>query len=383
MDLNPQFREFLSNIRPTDTQAESWRVGARTLQSRLHDDAELGPQVVGTFLQGSVRRGTAVRPSGDKRPDVDVVVVTRIDAQRTSPADAMGKFEPFLERHYSGKWRAQGRSFGIEMSYVDMDLVITALPLGEAGSAFLERLYKSAAVLSTETLDESADWRLNERWRPQDALSKALGQINESARNDAPSSEWKPHPLFLPDRDAGRWGRTHPLAQIQWTADKNRRCNTHYINVVRALKWWRLQHADSLPRYPKGYPLEHMVGVVVPNGISTMAEGVVAAFEGIRDTWATHAQGHTKPMLADHGVPEHDVLKRLTTEDFLSFYVMASDAAIVARRAWAEQDAQESAKLWRTLFGDRFPVPGPQGGDRKGFSTPAAAAAPPTSGRFA
>lgn len=383
MELNPQFREFLSNIRPTDTQAESWRVGARTLQSRLHDDVELGPQVVGTFLQGSVRRGTAVRPSGDKRPDVDIVVVTRIDARKTSPADAMDKFEPFLERHYSGKWRPQGRSFGIEMSYVDMDLVITALPQGEAGSALLERLYKSAAVLSTDTLDESTDWRLNERWRPQDALSKALGQVNESAMDDAPASEWKPHPLFLPDRNVGHWGRTHPLAQIQWTAEKNRRCNSHYINVVRALKWWRLQHADSMPRYPKGYPLEHMVGVVVPDGILTMAEGVVAALEGIRDTWAAYAQAHTKPKLPDHGVPEHDVLSRLTTDDFLSFHAKASDAANIARRAFAEQDAQESAKLWRTLFGDRFPVPSPRGGDRKGFSNPAAAAAPATSGRFA
>ena len=45
-----------------------------------------------------------------------MVIVTTIDYNRETPRVAMKRFEPFLERHYQGKWAQQDRSFGIEMS---------------------------------------------------------------------------------------------------------------------------------------------------------------------------------------------------------------------------------------------------------------------------
>lgn len=103
------------------------------------------------------------------------------------------------------------------------------------------------------------------------------------------------------------------------------------------------------------------------------------------DTWALLAAAGMKPRLSDHGVPEHDVLKRLDVADFKAFHAAAESAAETAREALLSQDAQESAGLWRELFGSRFPVPGPQGGDRarSGFTAPAQAAVPSTTGRFA
>lgn len=380
MELNPQFESFLTAIRPTPTQAENWRGGAKTLRDRLRDDAVLGPLVVSTFLQGSVRRSTAIKPLGDKRPDVDVVVVTNIDHNSMAPAAAMKLFEPFLDEWYQGKWEPQGRSYGIELSYVDLDLVITALPSDKDARKVMERLYRSEAVLTTASLEDVQDWRLNESWHAQHPVFGA-----GSVSSDAPTEDWRPYPLYLPDREVNRWGRTHPLAQITWSAGKNRRCNGHYVNIVRAVKWWRLHHAESLPKYPKGYPLEHMVGTVVPDGISSMARGVVAAFEGIRDTWAGYARIGIKPVLPDHGVPEHDVLKRLETADFLAFHAVASNAAELARRALEATDPQESGRLWRDLLGDRFPLPGPACGDRSkgGFTPPAGPANPARTDRFA
>ena len=384
MELNPQFKDFLANIRPTAKQAEDWRGGAKTLRQRLHYHPVLGPLVVTTFLQGSVRRSTAIRPLGEKRPDVDVVVVTNLDHTTMTPAAAMKLFEPFLERWYSGKWYPQGRSYAIELSYVDLDLVITALPSDPTTHKALERLYRSEAVLTTESLEDTQDWRLNEQWRPQDPLAQWLNERN-STLVDAPAADWRPHPLFLPDREVNRWGRTHPIAQVQWAAAKNRRCQGHYVNVVRTLKWWRLQHADVLPKYPKGYPLEHMVGAVLPDGTESMARGVVMAFEGLRDTWAWEVAQRSKPVLPDHGVPEHDVLKRLDVEDFLAFHAAVSKAAGLARRALDSTDPQESGKLWQELLGGRFPLPGPTGGDRStgGFTPPGVPADPVRTDRFA
>lgn len=89
---------------------------------------------------------------------MDVVIVTTIDYNREDPLVAMKRFEPFLERHYHGKWAQQDRSFGIEMSYVDIDLVVTALPAEPATRAAMESLYRSQAVQLDESLEESSDW---------------------------------------------------------------------------------------------------------------------------------------------------------------------------------------------------------------------------------
>lgn len=379
MELRAQFSEFLQNIRPTERQKEDWKSGANTLRSRLSADSSLNSQVVATFLQGSIRRSTAIRPTGDKRPDVDIVVVTDIDYHSTSPQQAMEKFVPFLERHYNGKWRLQGRSFGIELSYVDIDLVITALPTDPASKQLMERLYRSKSVQTFDTVEDDSSWRLNERWQPTPFGSQPL------VMDDAPSGNWRPNPLYLPDRDAGNWGRTHPLAQIQWTAAKNRSCNRHYTNIVRATKWWRQQNSDTVPKYPKGYPLEHMIGYLLEDGTSSVASGFVQAMETLRDTWRMDALFGRVPELADHGVPEHNVLKRLSAEDFKSFHFAVSNAAVLAREALDTDDAKKSGELWQKLFGTKFPLPGPNGGDRKGgfFVPPTRPAEPQRTDRFA
>ncbi|WP_234840063.1 SMODS domain-containing nucleotidyltransferase [Sinorhizobium meliloti] len=63
MELKAQFNEFLRDIRPTDRQKENWKTGSNTLRSRLAADEKLNEIVVATFLQGSVRRSTAIRPT--------------------------------------------------------------------------------------------------------------------------------------------------------------------------------------------------------------------------------------------------------------------------------------------------------------------------------
>lgn len=380
MELRPQFEQFLRDIRPSERNKEEWKMGSRTLRARLLADPDLSPMIVSSFLQGSVRRSTAVRPTGGKRSDVDVVIVTTIDHAVEQPSVAMRQFVPFLNKHYSGKWRQQDRSFGIELSYVDLDLVVTALPTDATDRANLMEIYRSQAVETTVSLEERSDWNLSKSWNPNASTIAGSDLITNDAMPDA---NWKPHPLMLPDRAVRNWGPTHPLAQINWTAVKNRACNGHYINVVRALKWWRYEHVDDLPKYPKGYPLEHMIGHVLPDDVQNMAQGVTLAFEGLRDKFQPYAEAGIVPFLADHGVPSHNVLKRLDVKDFIAFVAAVSAAAFEARKALDSQDTAESGERWQKLFGNCFPLPGPLGGDRaRGFTAPTVAAQPKTD-RFA
>ena len=166
MILQTDFAEFLQGIRPTKPMRDDLKTGHKTLRDHLNADEELKKCLVSDFLQGSYKRSTAIRPKGDRRSDVDIVVVTKLSERDCTAAQAMAVFEPFLNRHYKGKWQQQGRSFGIELSYVDLDLVLTSAPTeAETG------IYLSEALSTDDDLESAQDWRLHESWVGLDARS--------------------------------------------------------------------------------------------------------------------------------------------------------------------------------------------------------------------
>jgi len=110
-------------------------------------------------------------------------------------------------------------------------------------------------------------------------------------------------------------------------------------------------------KYPKGYPLEHMIWVCCPDSITSVAEGVRQTFANIVARFAPEVAAGKTPVLQDHGVPSHNVLKRLSAEDFKSFHEYCAVAAEIAKRASDALTIYESANAWRELFGEEFPEP--------------------------
>jgi hypothetical protein len=122
-------------------------------------------------------------------------------------------------------------------------------------------------------------------------------------------------------------------------------------------------------KYPKGYPLEHIVGDNCPDGIQSVAEGITATFENMVRSFKPWADLGIVPSLPDRGVPQHNVLARLSAADFKAFYETVCAAAKVARAALDETDLTKSVEGWRSLFGNRFPAPpAVKSNDRGGFS---------------
>ncbi len=322
------FIDFLKNIRLTESQVQDCKTGHSTLRERLHNDEDLKDIIVESFLQGSYRRATAIRPFEDKKKsDVDIVVVTKLDRNLVTPQQALDLFKPFLEKHYKGKYNAQGRSWGIELSYVELDLVPTSAP-----SEAQTQLIKSVSVSTDQTLEEARDWKLSPFWQP----GRTLGAMEKAA-----VEQWRQEPLWIPDREAKIWDKTHPLAQIVATQAKNANCNGHFVNVVKCLKWWRTTQRPR-PKYPKSYPLEHLCCINCLDNIQSVAAGVVSALECIRDTYKTYAANKETPWVSDHGVPEHNVLGRVSGDDFAAFHGHVTEAAELARRAHDEEDMRES-----------------------------------------
>ena len=358
MELPTYFTKFLQEIRPTENQKKHCKEGHQRLRNRLKADEKLKPIIVSTFLQGSYRRATAVRPKGEASLDVDIITVTRLSRiDYPNPDKAMDKFVPFLDKHYKGKYQRQGRSFGIELSYVNLDLVITSAP-----SEAEEEIYESKAVMTDLTPEDVDDWLFMKSWIPPHERTNQTAFL-ETLRGE----EWKAEPLWIPNRDAGDWEPTHPLEQIRWTWTKNAQCNKHYVNVVKAIKWWqRVNYEDDRP---KGYPLEHLIGACCPDDIKSVAKGVTLTLEAIVANYAGHALSKQVPCLPDHGVPEHNVLERVSGEEFAEFYDHATEAAGIAREALNAIDKAKSIEKWRELFGSKFPESvdnGDKGNDSKG-----------------
>lgn len=357
MELNSYFSDFLQEIRPTDKQKEQFQTAHSELRDKLNADDVLSPIIVSDFLQGSYRRATAIRPSKGCKADVDVILVTKLSNEEFTPDEAMQKFVPFLDEHYKDAYEFQSRSIGIESEGVDLDLVITAAPSEQEMG-----ILKSEAVTADDSPEEVDDWRLVKSWvsRAHRVGGKSAALLLEAARE----AEWKLSPLLIPDRDRKEWERTHPLAQIKWTWDKNKACGGHYVNVVKAVKWWRrVRHPEV--KHPKGYPLEHLIGACCPDGITSVAECVTQSLETMVRRYESYAKVKQTPSLWDHGVPEHNVLHRVSGEDFSTFLGQAADAAQTARRALDADTVGESAEAWRELFGNAFPKP-PGDDDDKG-----------------
>ncbi len=379
MDLNSFFTDFLATIRLPNEYAEECRKGHETLRQRLEEDPKLAPIIVSTFLQGSYRRGTAICPNHEQKADVDVVLVTKLSKEEYSPEKVFLLFTPFLDKYYPGQYKFQGRSIGISLKYVDLDLVIAAAP---SESEF--GILKSSSVVGYETLEEAGDWMLNKDWLPVGKRPEQKAYLTKSAGG---TEEWKSLPLYIPDREARVWEPTHPLAQIQWTRDKNARCNGHYVNVVKVIKWWH-RAQKTLPKYPKGYLIEHLVGTCCPDGIQSVAEGVTRTLEAITLMYKNEADQYRTPYCPDHGVPEHNVFRRVSGFDFAAFYGAVTGASRSARQSYDSNDVSQSAIGWRKLFGDSFPTPPPndsnnkQRPDKPGF-TPRVAPTVIGGGRFA
>lgn len=344
------FSDFLTAIRPDEALIAQYKDAHQTLRRLLIADPILGPIIINTFLQGSYKRSTAIKPHKGKKADVDVVVVTKISKDDCTPLVAQGAFVPFLEEHYGGMWEPQGRSIHIETGRVELDLVLTSAP-----SEAEEGILRSESVSSDDSLEEAPDWRLVKDWLPPEQRTVLY---RATSVQDVP--EWMTEPLMIPDREAECWEPTDPLAQIQWATEKNKATNGHYKNVVKALKWWRrVRHTQQ--KYPKGYPVEHLIGLCCPDGIDSVEDGVVRTLENIVDQYEDYAGSGGKPSLPDHGVPEHDVFHRLSPEDFGTFYTQAKDAAKIAREAYEAQDKQSASHGWQQLFDDEFPEAPPDG----------------------
>ena len=187
MNCKKNFIDYVSNINLQQYVKDELRDKYKILVERLKKEP-IGEHIIASFLQGSVARDTATKSVKSDKADIDIVVVTDFvctddlnnkDTYKKTPEQALNAFRDFLNKYYSGKWRKQGRSLGIEMSNCCIDLVPTALPSPKM-KAILREMFSDTENYTKDMLLESYG---------SDKL-KNYAQSN---------SDWKSDYLMIPD----------------------------------------------------------------------------------------------------------------------------------------------------------------------------------------
>ena len=159
---------------------------------------------------------------------------------------------------------------------------------------------------------------------------------------------------LIPDRKQEEWLLTNPPGHTKWTEDRNRLAGGHFKPLVKLMKWWRRQN-PTIAKKPKGFVIERITAECMNYLETYYGELFVNTLENIVNKYAVNALFNTVPNIPDPGVPGNFVTDGITPAAFAGFFNKAKAHAELGRKALNETDAEEATKLWRQIFGNRFP----------------------------
>ena len=307
MATQEQFCSFLSDIEPSPTTKSNASCRHTELRDFLVKDSEFKECHVQTFLSGSYKRDTAVRPMTVNgtvaRPDVDIIVVTN-HTSADDPKDVIDTLFAAVRRLKSQKStytsiRRQARSVGIETTTADMDAVPIIAPYGIEGP-----LYIANRKYETET----------EKWLP-----------------------------------------TNPPGHTAWTGQMNKISGGRFKPLVKLMKWWRRQN-PTISKCPKGFVIECIVAECFDPSESDYGKLFLGTLKAIVSKYKPYIDMKWVPPIADPSVPGNYVTSGLTYDAFEGFYGKIQAHAEIGERILAKTDSDEELELWRDIFGDRFPA---------------------------
>lgn len=297
MTTQQQFLDLLYEIEPSKSTVNACSSAHNTLRAYLRNDENFSEFHEETFLSGSYRRDTAIRPQKIdgvlQRPDVDIIVVTN-HTKDDDPHAVLDVLHQALADAGYENLTVNRRSIAVTLAGVDMDVV----PVIENGDSYL-----------------------------------------------------------IPDVDLKDWVPTNPIAHTEWTVTVNAEASGRFKPLVKLVKWWRRQHLSNLRR-PKGFILECLAAQHMSYRQQNYETLFVEVLEAIRDNYGWRVDNEMVPFLEDPGVPGSNVFSSVTPAEFKTFYAAVEKYAGLARKARDEEDPEKALKLWREIMGPRFPAAG-------------------------
>ncbi len=306
--LNGHFQKFHTNISLDDSRVERIRAAHTKLRELVQNDRPLSNVLYEVFLQGSFRNNTAIRPL---KGGFDVDVVLAIDA--TDPS--------------SGWWRGK-RDPEEVLNWVARRL--RDQPHYQSHGVTVARRRRCVRLIY------AGDFHL-------DVIP---------AHSDGNLE----NPLEVPDREASRWIQSHPKGYTEWCEKVNKRTNGKFTRVTKMLKWWCRQKFDS-NRAPRSIVLQTLIGTHMPNNPSSDAEALTYTLvhlnKWLQSQWLDSLGA---PAVYNPSLRGENLARGWDLEDYQLFKRRVLSATKKACEAFLEEDTEKSVRLWRELFGEKFPV---------------------------
>ena len=161
-------------------------------------------------------------------------------------------------------------------------------------------------------------------------------------------------PFYIPDRKLEKWLETNPPRHTTWTTETNDATGKRFKPLVKLMKWWRREN-PTVSKRPKGFVMECIAAECMDRDETHYGELFAKTLEGVVSRYRIAVLLGELPRIEDPGVPGNSVTNGMTFSAFEGFYRKAEAHAQKAREALAEEDSEKATKLWREIFGDRFP----------------------------
>lgn len=308
MTPNARFNEFITDITPSATTNSRSSSAHNSVRDALNSDDTYKGDVIRTFLGGSYKRKTAVRPvtkNGDKeRPDVDIYVVVKgstsyFSSDHKTPSDLIEALFSALNRNRTAlgitKITRNRCSIAISTEKADMDV-----------SPLLEH-------------DEDGYYRIG-------------------------------------NRETGEWYLTEPEEHTSWSAGVNAAAGMRFNPMVKMTKWSRREFPTK-HKHPKSIALEAMVAEHMNRTETHYGQLLHDTFDSIVKSYSFNRSLGMCPTIDDPAIEGGDLLAGVSGEAFAAFYDEIKIFRDEAAKALATDDQEKATKHWRKILGSRFPSP--------------------------
>ena len=159
---------------------------------------------------------------------------------------------------------------------------------------------------------------------------------------------------LIPDRNQEDWILTNPPGHTSWTENVNASADGYFKPLAKLNKWWRRQ-SPTIARKPKGFVMECITAECMDYEETYYGELFVKTLEGIVGKYEICVALNMVPYISDPGGTGNNVTDGITPDAFAGFYNKAKEHAELGRKALNETDVEKATKLWKKIFGDRFP----------------------------
>jgi hypothetical protein len=297
--IQEQFQRFLSDIEPSATTQSNASSAHTSLRAHLEQHETFSQYHLSTFLSGSYKRDTAIRPimvaDVVTRPDVDIIAVTSHTLSDRQSVVLGLLYSALKDKYGASCLTLNRRSVHVETCLADMDVVPIIAPSGMEGT------------------------------------------------------------LYIPDRDLKQWLETNPPGHTTWTTEMNDKSVGRFKPLVKLTKWWRREN-PTRSKKPKGFVLECITAECMNLQETQYAELFVGTLETIVSRYQAYVSAGIVPWIQDPGVLTNSVTSKVSFEEFRDFYAKVKAYAELGRRAINETDDEKALVPWRRIFGNRFPA---------------------------